>query len=193
MGNYKTAASASAVWLGVRKKLQDKNAAGSTSTGKASAGGGVTDDETNGDPKFTPINTPKKGKARKNQVKKEDCEGEQMLSSTPTKKRGRKPKEESEPSLKRIKTEAADPTAGVSVGSAIDETLDRATISPTDEAASPIDESTSPTTEATSPTKIAITSTKEDVDPTEEAIISSKEDDAPIKAEPPSEEAPLIS
>lgn len=146
MGNYKTAASASASWSLVRKKLLAANgstapssqeAKGSPKKTKAKTQAGETanddddDDEKDG-AEFTPVNTPKKNKggvkressaspkleaeiagdgAKKEEANehiKTESNERSILASTPTKKRGRKPKDGIDPSPKRSKVRVID-------------------------------------------------------------------------------------
>ena len=138
MGNFKTAASASASWSLVRKKLlaaQDPQASKDKPKTTTNADGTSGGDDNEGSAKSTPA----KKKNRVTKREKESSpngeaasqddhfkfkeEGHEVIKSefdqdevnsmtaTPSKKRGRKPKDDTKPSPKRVKAKATDKAA----------------------------------------------------------------------------------
>ena len=134
MGNYKTAASASAAWAVIKKKLLAKNTSQPQSTAETTAGGVGGNNDDDGSPKFTPINTPETKKPGKKRIKAEENDGEEVKPvSTPSKKRVRKAKEDPQTPSKRTKTAVTNTSTAASVISGHDEIPSTATISPTQE------------------------------------------------------------
>lgn len=160
MANYKNAASASASFGVIRKKLLANNAATPPSNSKKAtnaaeiSAGGADDDE--GGCKFTPINTPKKNKrvaksqkridpmveaeedgevvpATVSYIKSEDDEGEEakLVLAAPSKKRVRNVKDDTETSAKRARVALDVTTAASSIIPDSEGVPPATTISPT--------------------------------------------------------------